>query len=73
MLLLHAAIFWLFRRLDAFNELNCVEVWIIFLSSWSVFFALGTAAKGCISANVSCGQSGFLQNILRVFTNKITH
>ena len=51
MLLLHAVIFSLFRSLDAFNELNCVEVWMMFLTSRSVFFALG-AAKGCISASL---------------------
>ena len=71
MLLLHAMIFSLFKSLDAFSELNCVDVWIMFLSSRSVFFALG-AAKGCISANVLCGQPGFLQNIFRVSTNKTT-
>jgi hypothetical protein len=57
MLLLHAMIFSLFKSLEAFNELNCVEVWIIFLTSRSVFFAFG-AAKGCFSANVLCGQTG---------------
>lgn len=57
MLLLHAMIFSLFKSLEAFNELNCVEVWIMFLTSRSVFFAFG-AAKGCFSANVLCGQSG---------------
>ncbi len=53
MLLLHTVIFPLFKSLDAFNELNCVEVWIMFLTNRSVFFAFG-AAKGCLSANVLC-------------------
>lgn len=57
MLLLHTMIFSLFKSFEAFNELNCVEVWIMFLTSRSVFFAFG-AAKGCFSANVLCGQSG---------------
>ena len=57
MLLLHAVIVPLFKNLDTFNELNCVEVWIMFLANRSVFFAFGVA-KGCLSANVLCGQPG---------------
>ncbi len=71
MLLLHTVIFSPFKSLEAFNELNCAEVWIMFFASRSVFFAFG-AAKECFSANVLCGHSGFLQNIFRVSTNKIT-
>ena len=56
MLLLHAMIFSFFKSLEAFKELRCVEVWTMFLTSRSVFFAFG-AAKGCFSANVLCGQS----------------
>ena len=69
MLLLHAVIFPLSKSLEASNELNCVEVWMMFLTSRSVFFAFG-AAKGCLSANVLCGQPGFWQNNFRVSTNK---
>lgn len=71
MLLLHAVTFSLFRSLEAFIELNCVEVWMIFLTSRSVFLAFG-ATKGCVSANVLWGHSEFLQNILRVSTNRMT-
>lgn len=65
MLLLHTVIFSLFKSLEAFNELNCAEVWIMFLTSRSVFFAFG-AAKECFSANVLCGHSGFLQNMRQI-------
>ena len=50
---------------------NCAEAWIMFLTSWSVFFAFGSA-KGCLSANVLCRQSRLAQNIFRVSTNKLT-
>ena len=71
MLPLHAMTFWLCKSLDAFNELSCVEVWIMFLISRSVFFALCTA-KGCLSANVLCRQSWLWQKNFRVSTNKTT-
>lgn len=57
MLPLHAMISSLFKSLETFNKLNCIEVWMIFLVSRSVFFAF-CAAKGCLSAHVLCGHSG---------------
>ena len=71
MLLLPTDTFSLFKSLDAFKELNCVEVWIIFLTRRFVFLAF-TAAKGCSSEKALCGQLGFLQNIFRVSTNNMT-
>lgn len=71
MLLLHTVIFLLFKSLDAFNELNYVGVWIIFLTSRCVFFAF-SVAKRCLSANILCGQSGTLQKNFRVSANKMT-
>ena len=58
MLLLHAVIFSPFRSPDAFNELNCVEVWMMFLASRSVFLLLARQ-KDVFQQKSYAGSPGF--------------